>query len=76
MPNKYFLYSSMQLNFRKETEKKLGRTFVPGQVIVSGVKMPFTEITSNPPSKSRYSDARTVYYGDPTKVKYTLPGTN
>ena len=75
MPNKYFIYSSMQLNFRRETEKKLGRTFTPGQVIVNGVKTPFTEITSNPPNKSRYSDARSVYYGDPTKVKYTMPAT-
>ena len=75
MPNKYFIYSSMQLNFRRETEKKLGRTFIPGQVIVNGVKTPFTEITSNPPNKSRYSDARSVYYGDPTKVQYTMPGT-
>ena len=75
MPNKYFIYSSMQLNFRRETEKKLGSTFIPGQVIVNGVKTPFTEITSNPPNKSRYSDARSVYYGDPTKVKYTMPGT-
>lgn len=73
MADKYFLFSSMQLKFRRETEKKLGKTFTPGQVIVNGVKMPFTELSSNPPSKSRYSDSKTVYHGDPSKVKYTMP---
>ena len=70
---KYFLYSSTQMKFRKETEAKMGRKFTPGHVLVNGSRYPFTEISSNGPEKSRYSDSKSVYYGDPTKVKYTLP---
>ena len=62
-----------QLKFRRETELKLGNNqFKPGQVIVNGVKTPFTEMSDK--GKSRYSDAKIVAYGDITKMKYTLPG--
>lgn len=70
--DKYFLYSTSQLKFRKETELKLGRKFSPGWVIVSGKKLPFTELITEK-KNSRYSDAKVVYYGDPTKVKYQMP---
>jgi hypothetical protein len=70
---KYFLFSPQQQAFRKQTELKLGRTFKPGQVIVNGRRKAFTELTTTPPEKLRYSDYQTVYYGDPTKVKYTMP---
>ena len=36
MAYKYFLYSLIQLNFRKQTELKLGRKFEPRQFIVNG----------------------------------------
>lgn len=69
---KYFLFSSSQLTFRREIEKKMGRTFNPGYVIVDGVKHEFTEISSLPESK-RFSDSKVVAYGDTTKIRYHLP---
>ena len=73
MAYKYFIFSSEQLKFRRETELKLGRHFKPGQVIVNGVRTPFTELSDK--DKSRYSDAKVVAYGDISKMTYTLPGT-
>lgn len=72
MAYKYFLYSLIQLNFRKQTELKLGRKFKPGQVIVNGKKLPFTELSST--DKSRYSDAMVVAQGETSNMKYTMPG--
>ena len=68
---KYFIYSAEQLKLRREIEAKMGKKFVIGQVIVSGARKPFTELSSNP--KSRFSDAKIVAEGDPTLMKYTLP---
>jgi len=73
MAMKYFLFSSQQLDFRREIEKKMGKTFNPGQVIVNGARVSFTEISTENSSK-RYSDAKVVAYGDTDKLKYTLPG--
>lgn len=72
MAEKYFIFSSEQLNFRKQTELKLGRTFKPGQVIVNGKKMSFTELSSKE-SNPRFPDGKVVIHGDPTKLKYTMP---
>lgn len=72
MPKKYFLYSQTQLKFRKETERKMGKTFKPGYVIVRGKKMPFTELIAEK-KNSRYSDARVVCYDEPSNLKYTMP---
>ena len=72
MEKKYFLFSSTQLKFRKETELKMGKRFTPGWVIVNGKKLPFTELLLDK-KNSRYSDAKVVYFGDPTKVKYEMP---
>lgn len=74
MDKKYFLYSSSQLKFRKDTESKMGRKFKPGWVIVGGKKLPFTELLLDK-TNSRYSDAKVVYYGDPSKVKYEMPAS-
>lgn len=70
---KYFLYSAQQLNFRKQMAKKIGKNFLPGHVIINGLKKPFTEIVDDP-KKSRFSDSMVVVYGDETTLKYTLPG--
>lgn len=68
----YFLFSSEQLNFRKQAELKMGKTYMPGQVIVGGVKKSFTELLKDSKS-SRYSDARIIAYLDTDKAKYTMP---
>ena len=72
MATKYFFYSSEQLKFRRQMEEKMGKRFVVGQVIVDGVRKPFTEMSST--QTSRYSDAKLVVEGDPSVMRYTLPG--
>lgn len=75
MAIKYFIYSAEQLKLRKEIELKMGRKFMVGHVIVNGVRKPFTELSSNPPSaSSRYADAVLVASGDPSTMKYSMPG--
>ena len=74
MVKKYFLFSPSQLKFRKETEMRMGKKFKPGEVFVNGKRLPFTELILDK-KNSRYSDAKVVYYGDPSKVKYTMPGS-
>ena len=72
MAKKYFLYSQTQLKFRKETDRKVGKNFITGWVIVRGKKMPFTELISDK-TRSMYSDAKVVCYEDPSTVKYQMP---
>lgn len=69
---KYFIYSAEQLQMMRSVESRLGKKFQVGQVIVNGVKKPFTELSLT--DKSRYSDAKIVAQGDPDKMSYTLPG--
>lgn len=68
---KYFIYSFEQLQFCKEIEKKMGKKFRVGHVIVNGTKKPFTELALTP--ESRYADAKVVAEGDPALFRYTLP---
>ena len=72
MAKKYFLYSQEQLKFRSETDRRVGKKFVAGWVIVRGKKMPFTELTSDK-KNSRYSDAKIVCFEEPSKVKHQMP---
>ena len=71
MAIKYFLYSSEQLNLRKQVEKKMGKKFRVGHVIVNGVKKPFTELSSTP--TNRYADSKIIAQGDPALMRYELP---
>lgn len=72
MAKKYFLYSQTQLKFRKETDRRAGKTFTAGWVIVRGKKMPFTELVVDK-KRSMYSDSKVVCYEDPSDVKYQMP---
>lgn len=71
MSYKYFIYSSEQLNLRKQIEEKAGKRFNVGHVFANGKKLPYTELSSSP--KSRFSDAKIVAEGEATIMKYTLP---
>lgn len=71
MAVKYFLYSETQLKMRKEVEARMGKKFIVGQVIINGIRKPFTELSST--SSSRYSDAKIVAQGEVSLMKYTLP---
>lgn len=68
---KYFIYSYQQLLMRKEVEQKMGKKFRVGQVVVNGVRKPFTELSSTP--NSRFADAKIIAQGDPTMMNYTEP---
>lgn len=68
---KYFIYSTEQFKFRQNMELKMGKRFRVGEVVVNGVRKPFTELSSSP--KSRYSDAKIVAEGNPLTMKYKLP---
>ena len=68
---KYFYYSSEQLKLRVELEKKRGRNFIVGHIIVNGVKKPFTELTTK--DSSRYPDAKLVAEGEVETMRYTEP---
>lgn len=72
MAYKYFLYSTEQMKFMKSMDDKIGRKYKVGQVIVNGVRKPFTEISSAP--TSRFSDVKIVAQGEEYLFKYTLPG--
>ena len=66
---KYFIYSSSQLKERTDIEKKIGRKFIPGTVVVGSTKQQFTELSDT--GNSRYSDAKIVAEGDIDKMNYT-----
>ena len=68
----YFLFSRTQLDMRIELEKKMSKRFKPGEVIVNGVRKPYTEIVTDP-NNSRYSDAVIVTYGNKKDIKYYDP---
>ena len=70
----YFMYSKSQLDMRIELEKKMGKKFKPGEVIVNGRRKPYTEIITDP-KNSRYSDAVIVTYGNKENIKYYDPIT-
>ena len=72
MAVKYFLYSSEELNFRKEVEAKMGRRFVAGHVIINGTKKPVTSLSSTSTS-ARYPDSKVVASGEISMMKYTMP---
>ena len=69
---KYFLFSQLYNEERDATEKKFGKQFVPGTVLVNGSKKEFSFI-SDTPTNNRYSDIRVVAKGDIEQMKYTKP---
>lgn len=60
---KYFMFSSEQMKVRKEADKKIGKTYKPGQVLVNGHYRQYTEIVSDP-ANATYPDAILVASGD------------
>ena len=65
----YFLYSSEQMKIRKEADKKIGKDYKPGLVLVNGKYKQYTEIVNNP-NNATYSDAIVVASGVKSKMKY------
>lgn len=69
---RYFIYSKSQFNERKEIEKKLGKKFYPGYIIIHGVRQPVTQITKNL-QNIRYTDYKLVATADINKANYMEP---
>lgn len=66
----YFLYSHAQHRMREEIENKLGKKFIPGQVLVNGKWKNFTQI-SKTPENIMYGDSILVTKGYLDQIKYT-----
>lgn len=66
---RYFLYSRDQHKTRVEIEKTIGRTFVPGKVLINGQWKTFTEISSTP--NNSFADATLVAEGYIEDMKYS-----
>ena len=66
----YFMYSSFQYKDRLDIERKIGKTYIPGQVVYKGKKFQFTEIVEDV-NTVRYSDAKIVAEGYIDEMQYT-----
>ena len=55
----YFLYSSSLHNIRTSAEKRIGRVYTPGKVMVRGSWKDYTEIV-NDPRRSMYADSKVI----------------
>lgn len=69
---RYFLYSQTQHASCDSIERKVSRTYVPGQVFSNGKKRLFTELSTTP-ENNRYADAKLVAEGYIEDMNYTLP---
>lgn len=65
----YFIYSEEQKVMRSDLEAKMSRLFIPGKVIVNGVRKQFTEL--NTTGNLRYPDSVIVAQGLQSKITYT-----
>lgn len=65
---RYFLYSREQYKTRVEIEKKIGKRFKPGKVLINGKWELFTEISATP--NNQFSDSKIVAKGYLEDMKY------
>lgn len=70
MSNVYFMYSSDQYKIRAEANKRLGKQYKPGTVMINGKMKQYTEIVTDP-SKATYCDAIVVASGPKDRMKFT-----
>lgn len=66
---RYFLYSQDQHKLRKEAEARLGKNYIPGQVLANGRWKNYTEISSSP-TNNRYADAKVVAEGYTDSIQF------
>lgn len=74
MSEKYFLYSQDQFNEKKQILEKSNKTFIPGSVVVNGIKKDFTML-SDTATIPRFYDAKVIAKGNPSNFTYTMPKT-
>lgn len=68
----YFLYSQSQHKMCSEIESKIGKDYIPGQVMARGKMRYFTEISSTP-TNNKYADAKIVIEGYLDEINYKAP---
>lgn len=69
----YFLFSEEQKTFRENVERTLNRKFIPGAVMVNGVRKRFTEMSLK--NTGNYPDTKIVAEGLRSTMKFTQPTT-
>lgn len=65
----YFLYSEQQKEHRSSIEAKMCRSFIPGTVVVNGVRKRFTEISTK--NTNIFPDVKVIAEGYKSRIKYT-----
>ena len=68
----YFTYSSALHKFRTDTEASMNKEFIPGEVLVGGDWVAFTQLSTNH-DNIMYSDTKIVAEGFKDEMKYKLP---
>ena len=69
---KYFLYSEDQMNEKNQILERSGKEYVPGVVIVNGLRKKFTQLSSSP-TLDRFIDTKVVAEGELNQFTYTKP---
>lgn len=72
MSKVYFLYSDEQIDEKNQILIKTGKKFLPGNVVVNGKRMKFTQIYSSP-TMPRFVDTKVIAYGEKSNFAYTDP---
>lgn len=69
-----FVYSEMQINKDKEINKKIGKEFVCGEVVVGNDRKQYSKIIKPEmlkPMTALYPDMKVVYEGSKSATTYT-----
>ncbi|MBR6289161.1 MAG: hypothetical protein IKR19_07500 [Acholeplasmatales bacterium] len=72
MSQVYFLYSDEQIEEKNKILLKTGKKFLPGNVVVNGKRVKFTQIHSSA-TMLRFVDTKIVASGELSSFTYTEP---
>lgn len=65
---KYYVYSSKQVSVKEEAYSRMGKTYIPPEVLVNGKYKQYTEVVSDP-TKMTYSDGIVVTSGNNLRTR-------
>lgn len=68
----YFLYSDEQIEEKNKILIRTGKKFLPGNVVVNGKRVKYTQIYSSP-KMPRFVDTKIVASGEKSTFTYTEP---
>ena len=72
MAYRYFLYSKDYLDEQTTILEKRSKVFIPGTVVVNGIRKQFTQISSSA-NIPRFIDTQIIAEGEETSFKYDKP---